>query len=903
MPEQGLDSIMQGMPEQGISGKSFTTMKNLRLLKISNVRFSDDHLEYLSNELRLLKWRGYPLKTLPSSFQPKNLFKLDMCYSHVEFLWDDKKHLEKLKTIKLSYSCNLIATPDFTNIPNLERLELKGCTKLCRIHPSIGSLKRLTIFRLNNCNLSEGIIPNDLGSLISLEELDLSGNNFVSVPESISELPKLSRLCLNGCHRLRWLPKIPPDIHFLLAEDCTSLETISSAKKKSTSSRNMLYFLNCCKLTENQGTKDNLAVTLLKQRLQDLSHHSYQFDICLPGTKIPEWFSHCNNIGSSVGIGLRDNWLNDDFIGFAVCIVFDHNWGYGRRIECSIWSQASRTDFSFRIPTFTTAKSDHLWLGNLSREILKELLVDKCVHAHFEIYGGSDMFPHYSVKREPGKWSRLWRVKEVSYVLTENKGTEAIEAIILNMPEQELDSIMHGMPEQGISGKSFITMKNLRLLKISNVRFSDDHLEYLSNELWLLKWRGYPLKTLPSSFQPKNLFKLDMCYSHVEFLWGDKKHLEKLKTIKLSYSCNLIETPDFTNIPNLERLELKRCTKLRRIHPSIGSLKRLTIFRLNNCNLSEGIIPNDLGSLISLEELDLSGNNFVSLPESISELPKLSHLCLNGCRRLRWLPKLPPNINILLAEDCSSLGKISSAKKQSTSSRSTLDFITCCNLTKNQGTKDHLAVTLLKQRLQDLSHNSNRFDICLSGNRIPKWFSHCNFRSSIGIELRDNWLNDDFMGFAVCAVFDDNWDYKRIECSIWSQASSTDFHFPIPTFTTAKSSHLWIAYLSREILKELPVDKCVHAHFGISVNSFMFQNRSVKRSLHSSRRSWLVEFPTLEPAVELLYGIRLAEFLAVEPMARLADFLAMEIIYGARLAEFSVIEPALDLLPTLEPLK
>ncbi|KAK0577678.1 hypothetical protein LWI29_036931 [Acer saccharum] len=320
MPEQGHDSIMQGMPEQGISGKSFTTMKNLRLLKISNVRFSDDHLEYLSNELRLLKWRGYPLKTLPSSFQPKNLFKLDMCYSHVEFLWDDKKHLEKLKTIKLSYSCNLIETPDFTNIPILRGWSLK-------------------------------------------------------------------------------LPKLPPNINFLLAEDCTSLETISSAKKQSTSSRSMLYFLNCCKLTENQGTKDNLAIALLKQRLQDLSHYSYRFDICLPGTEIPEWFSHCDNIGSSIGIGLRDNWLNDDFMGFAVCTVFDHNWGNGR-IECSIWSQASITDFRFHISTFTTAKSDHLWLGYLSREILKELPVDKCVHARFKIYSGSDMFPHYSVKRD-----------------------------------------------------------------------------------------------------------------------------------------------------------------------------------------------------------------------------------------------------------------------------------------------------------------------------------------------------------------------------------------------------------------------------------------------------------------------------------------------------------------------
>ncbi|KAK0575979.1 hypothetical protein LWI29_010030 [Acer saccharum] len=112
------------------------------------------------------------------------------------------------------------------------------------------------------------------------------------------------------------------------------------------------------------------SFTTMKNK--DLSHHSYRFDICLPGTEIPEWFSHCNNIGSSIGIGLRDNWLNDDFMGFAVCILFDHDWDY-ERIECSIWSQASSTDFHFRIPIFKTAKSDHLWVVYLSQEILKEL--------------------------------------------------------------------------------------------------------------------------------------------------------------------------------------------------------------------------------------------------------------------------------------------------------------------------------------------------------------------------------------------------------------------------------------------------------------------------------------------------------------------------------------------------
>ncbi|KAH7568385.1 hypothetical protein JRO89_XS07G0285100 [Xanthoceras sorbifolium] len=83
-------------------------------------------------------------------------------------------------------------------------------------------------------------------------------------------------------------------------------------------------------------------------------------------------------------------------------------------------------------------------------------------------------------RNEPGKWSRLW---------LPNHGTQAVEGIMINMPKQQ------GILQ--LNGKSFLNMGNLRLLKISNVQLSDE-LEYLSNELRLLKWRGYPSHTLPS---------------------------------------------------------------------------------------------------------------------------------------------------------------------------------------------------------------------------------------------------------------------------------------------------------------------------------------------------------------------------------------------------------------------
>lgn len=46
------------------SAKAFLKMTNLRLLKILNLQLPAG-LESLSDELRLLQWHGYPLKSLP----------------------------------------------------------------------------------------------------------------------------------------------------------------------------------------------------------------------------------------------------------------------------------------------------------------------------------------------------------------------------------------------------------------------------------------------------------------------------------------------------------------------------------------------------------------------------------------------------------------------------------------------------------------------------------------------------------------------------------------------------------------------------------------------------------------------------------------------------------------------
>ncbi|KAK0581807.1 hypothetical protein LWI29_018231 [Acer saccharum] len=276
-----------------VNGKSFSGMSNLRLLIINDVdvHLSED-LEYLSNELRFLEWYGYPLKSLPSSFQLQRLVKLSLCYSRIEYTWKDiKPSMKYLKTINLSFSHNLIKTPDFEMIPNLERLDFQSCTKLREVHKSVGSLGKLisgcmglmlppleglSFLReldVSDCNLLE--VPSDIGSLFSLRKLKLRGNNFVSLPDSISQLSRLKGLSLEKCQRLQSLPKLPPKIEFVGANDCTSLKTISSALEL-TSEYVRLRFFNC-KMVETQGRKNSLEIMLLK--LMSIPDPSYDVRI------------------------------------------------------------------------------------------------------------------------------------------------------------------------------------------------------------------------------------------------------------------------------------------------------------------------------------------------------------------------------------------------------------------------------------------------------------------------------------------------------------------------------------------------------------------------------------------------------------------------------------------------
>ena len=54
-----------------------------------------------------------------------------------------------------------------------------------------------------------------------------------------------------------------------------------------------------------------------------------------------------------------------------------------------------------------------------------------------------------------------------------------------------------------------------------------------------------------------------------------------------------------------------------------------------------------IACLFSLQELDLSGNNFGCLPKSIAQLSNLNDLKVNNCTSLQSFPKLPLNLGYI----------------------------------------------------------------------------------------------------------------------------------------------------------------------------------------------------------------------------------------------------------------
>ena len=121
----------------------------------------------------------------------------------------------------------------------------------------------------------------------------------------------------------------------------------------------------------------------------------------------------------------------------------------------------------------------------------------------------------------------------------------------------------------------------------------------------------------------------------------------------------MIGIPDLSGAPNLKQLILQRCTRLYKIHASLGDLKRLIRLDLNGCKRLESL-PHKI-NLEALEFFNLSGcSKMKKFPDIVENMPCLSKLYLSetAIKDLSLLVIHSTGLTELHLRDCKNLSSL-----------------------------------------------------------------------------------------------------------------------------------------------------------------------------------------------------------------------------------------------------
>ncbi|KAL5560012.1 hypothetical protein UlMin_036223 [Ulmus minor] len=380
---------LESLPSNIWTLKALEEISLIGCRKLRNLPQIENQLEHL----RRLYLSCTAIRELPSSIE--NLIGL------VVLDLQNCKHLKELpssicKLTRLEY-LSLICAGFFPS-------------KLKKFPPMLSGLCSLTYLDLRGRNIRE--IPDWLGSLTSLVTLLLTGNDFERIPSSIGKLCKLEWLDISECKNLQSLPELPLFIESLLANDCSSLEMVSTSRYPLTRERWLdnydcsgeslswkFSFYNCSKLDKNAintifyefrskvfRTATTPKEEVVKSKLRGIIP---RVAVVYPSHEIPKWFNYQSE-GSSITIKLPPDGYNPKtFLGFVVSV----KGNCYRSIGCTLYlktehSENLEVDLSVSVGGYAESSSlDHvsMWYNCFDHS---EVNFQEYQEAKFEFDGG-----------------------------------------------------------------------------------------------------------------------------------------------------------------------------------------------------------------------------------------------------------------------------------------------------------------------------------------------------------------------------------------------------------------------------------------------------------------------------------------------------------------------------------
>ncbi|XP_048136625.1 disease resistance protein L6-like [Rhodamnia argentea] len=222
---------------------------------------------------------------------------------------------------------------------------------------------------------------------------------------------------------------------------------------------------------------------------------------------------------------------------------------------------------------------------------------------------------------DPSERSRVWNPEETWSILKGKEGSTKIKALSL------------GHREGILTGDEVANLQKLRFFHGESVSLAGDFNRLFPSLTWL-SCRDFSLEFEAKNFHPTNLAVLDLSCSDISEERIDWIRVaSKLKVLNLSHCHRLTRTPDLSTLVSLERLILCCCGEIKELPNSIGKLQSLIELDLLMTGISH--LPDSIGNLKQPTILGISSSRGITkLPSAIWQLDKLVLLDAGGCKNL-----------------------------------------------------------------------------------------------------------------------------------------------------------------------------------------------------------------------------------------------------------------------------